>query len=100
MDADASPSLYPVGISGPVAAPSPRPGHWHLLQRPLAQDRCLLYLPHTWIPSQHHECFPQTLGLLKLDCNSLCESRSLAVDSFIFKVMLSYGAAASFTKSL
>ena len=95
-----SPSLYPMGISRHVAAPSPRSGQWHLLQRLLAQDWCLLYLPPTWIPCLHHECFPQTLGVLKLDCNSLCESRSVAVDSFMFKAMLSYGAAASFTKSL
>ena len=33
-------------------------------------------LAPTWIPSLHRECFPQTFGLLRLDCNSLCESRS------------------------
>lgn len=32
---------------------------------------------------------PKTSGLLKPECNSLCKSRSVAVDSFIFKGTLS-----------
>lgn len=39
-------------------------------------------VPPSWM-------LPKTLGLLKLDCNSLCKSGSVAVDSFIFKGMLS-----------
>lgn len=44
---------------------------------------------------------PKALGLLQLDCNSLCKSRSCrCCHSFVFKGRLAEGAAASFAGSL
>lgn len=38
IDANAFPSLHPMGIAGLGDAPPPRPGRWQRLQRPLARD--------------------------------------------------------------
>ena len=96
----AFPSLCLMGISRRMAAHHPHQDTGTCCRGLSLRIDALLYFSPRWSPSLHHECFSQTLGLLKLDCNSLCESRSVAVDSFIFKGMLSYGTAASLTKSL
>lgn len=96
----AFPSLYLMGISRRVAARHPDQDTGTCCRGLSLRIDALLYFSLMWSPSLHHKCFPRTLGLLKLDCNSPCESGSVAVDGFIFKGMLSYGTAASFTKSL
>lgn len=87
-------SLHLVGISGVGCSPPPRSGHWQLLQRPLAWHPWVgfsspIFTSHQRVPSPGIiNASPQTLGLLKLDCNSLYKSGSVAVNSFVFKGML------------
>lgn len=88
-------SLHLVGISGVGCSPPPRSGHWQLLQwslvwHPWVGFSSPIFPSHSRVPSP---CIinasPKTLGLLKLDCNSLYKSGSVAVNSFLFKGMLS-----------
>lgn len=70
-------------------SPPPRSGHTAAAEASCLGWMSSISLAHyfstTGIQSLHHECFPKTPGLWKLDRSSLCKSRDAATHSFIFK---------------